>query len=112
MNRYAAAGIVADAKAGRRVLVLTVTERAMRDVVDGIRREEPVAQYARVNGRDTIRIDGAEPILIQPVLATVRGYSVDIIYLDTDADRCLTLDDWRGLQTVLATSSVGEIVRA
>lgn len=115
MNRYATHGLVADALAGKTILVLTPLTSMIRPAMDEIIRgtlddaDPDLYRVRRTNGEQRIEFRGGGRIHFQSARGSIRGMSADIVYLDADADREMT-DAWRDLHAV--THPDGEIIRA
>lgn len=114
MNRYAAAGIAADAETGRRVLVVTRDGTAARVAFDEICRATHGAdRIIRANGGERIEHrNGGRVVFATPRPSAFRGVSVDTIYVDAGADPQLDERDWSNLLPCLAASTNGEVIRA
>lgn len=83
MNRYTAAGVLADMRAGRHVLVLSETLSAARSALNDLAAElEPDEKAFRANGHE--RITGAGAIRFQSIRSGQRGMVADVVVIDAD----------------------------
>lgn len=114
MNRYAAWGIVQDARDGRRVLVVSPRQTEARTAFDEISAVTHGAdRVIRASGRERIEHrNGGCVYFTTPRSTGGRGVAVDIIYIDAGADEQLDQERWNNLLPCLATSRDGEIIRA
>ena len=117
MNRYAAAGINADAIAGKRIIVITrdvqTSREALEEIAQAIPQDVDVV-VRRANGAESISYPttGGE-ITIRSYRQGARGVSADIVYLDEAVDPLLRgTDAWTSLYANLAASQHAQIIRA
>lgn len=115
MNRYSASGLVADARAGKTVLVITpmtaMIRHAMDEMIKGPLATVDLDTYRvrRSDGEQGIEFRTGGRILMQSARHSIRGLSADIIYLDDGAERLMD-DAWRDMNEVVRPH--GEIIRA
>lgn len=111
MNRYTAAGVLADMRNGRRVLVLSETQQiarlALTEVAQGALPGEKVR---RANGEEAIYAEhGPGCVLFASDRSLrVRGLTVDIVVFD-GADR--SWEQFKAIRPALAGSPIGEVIR-
>lgn len=112
MNRYAAAGIAADAQDGRRVLVIAPTYGHARTAFDDISRLTRRAdRIVRANGAEAIHHrNGGSVRFTTPLSSSSRGLTVDVIFLDTGVEA--TPELLANVEPCLVASSYGELIRA
>ncbi|MEV8023674.1 hypothetical protein [Microbacterium sp. NPDC080220] len=114
MNRYAAAGITAEAAQGKRILVVAPTAIELRegllDLIDAAANTEG-ASIRRANGAERIDYPNRGGIRFATTRSTQRaiGSAWDAIYLDAGVD--LIPDQVADLSPCLATTG-GTFVRA
>jgi len=117
MNRYAAAGISADAAQGKRVIVITQDVRTSREALEQIAQATPTdvdMTVRRANGAESVSYPttGGE-VIIRSYRQGARAYAADILYLDEAVDPILRgTDAWASLYANLATSQHAEVIRA
>lgn len=113
MNRYVTAGIAADARAGRRVLVLVGHELERRLCFEEVARLVH-ADVASTVGREQIRFAHGGSVHFLRSLTSTHGRSADVVFVDhVFATRAL--DRGIDLAEQLAPcvqSTGGEIIRA
>jgi len=114
MNRYAAAGIIADAKDGKHVVVLSINGRDSRCAFAEVAHHAKDADRVhRANGAERIDFTGGGQITFHRGVDSLRGTSADIIYLNGDAERHIhNTDQWSAVQAAIATASTPQIIRA
>lgn len=110
MNRYAAAGVLADVRAGKRVLVVagsnTLARVALWDVTgQGLSSDEKVH---RSNGREKIESPSGGWARFRSVHGSVRGLTADVVLLDTVASD----EELAELKLCIASAPGGEVIRA
>lgn len=112
MNRYAAAGIAAEAQDGRRILVVSRTYGTARTAFEEIAAHTRHAdRIVRVNGADAIHHrNGGNVRFTTPRSSNGRGLTVDVIYLDAHVEA--TRELLATLGPCLAASPYGELIRA
>ncbi|MDQ1127578.1 hypothetical protein QE428_002611 [Microbacterium sp. SORGH_AS 505] len=114
MNRYAAAGITAEASLGKRILVIAPNAIELRegflDLIDAASTTEG-AVIRRANGAERIDYPNRGGIRFATTRSTqrARGTSFDTIYVEAGAD--LTPDQVAELSPCFATTG-GTFVRA
>lgn len=117
MNRYAAAGINADAIAGKRIIVITRDVQTSRDALEEIAQATPQdvnVVVRRANGAERISYPttGGE-VIIRSYRQGARGVSADVLYLDDAVDPLLrSTDAWASLYASVAASQHAEVIRA
>lgn len=110
MNRYTNAGVLADMRQGRRVLVLCQTQREARHAFTGMARHVlPSETVRRANGAERITAeDGQGWVAFASANGNAfRGMSVDVVVLDHDSSPASLAN----ITPVLAASEVGELIR-
>lgn len=116
MNRYAATGMMLDALDGKTILVLVHPGPALRAAMDEVRAVLPddpdTFELRRTNGAEQIRLPSGSRIRFthHHKLDALRGMSADVVYLDPEVDRQLTVHQWNDLRAAVRPS--GEIIRA
>jgi hypothetical protein len=112
VNRYAAAGIAAEAQDGRRILVVSCTYGTARTAFDEISAHTRRAdRIVRANGAEGIHHrNGGSVRFTTPRSSSSRGLTVDVIYLDAHVEA--TPELLATLGPCLAASSYGELIRA
>lgn len=118
MNRYAAAGLTADALAGKRIVVLSPTSGMAYDAMDTVVRtlddaDPDTFRVRRANGEERIEFLSGGRIRFQSARFSLRGMSADVVFID--ADRVLSATHRADLHTDLreVTGPVGgEVIRA
>ncbi|MFB7843621.1 hypothetical protein [Microbacterium sp. NPDC056052] len=87
LNRYVAAGMVAEAHEGRRILVLSIHGRDARASMDECLHhadEADLLRVTRANGAERITFNSGGRIIFRSVQGHGhRGVSVDTVYADT-----------------------------
>lgn len=112
MNRYATEGIARDARAGRRILVVTRDRREARNAFEEIADlTHDAKRISRTNGAERIdHHNGGRIAFTTPRSHSARGLTLDTIYLDSGVDP--TPDFLAELVPCLSTSPTGELIRA
>lgn len=111
MNRYIAAGVLADMRDGRRVLVLSETQRIARlafaEVAQGTLPGEKVR---RANGEEAIYAEhGSGCVLFASDRSLrARGLTMDVVVFD-GSDR--SWEQFKAIKPTLAGSPIGEVIR-
>lgn len=87
MNRYVVAGLLADMRAGKRVVVVTPPGQAhvlaTLDTLTG--QLPPGVRSRRAHGETGLeQTQGSGRIWIMPQGASLRGWDVNTVYADTD----------------------------
>jgi len=111
MNRFTALGLAHEAAKGKRILVLTATQRAAREALDDFDRlDHAPSRVCRVNGAQRIDYQTGGRIDFRSTGSTgCRGMTADTLYLDVDVDRD---DRWRDGIPCIASAPHGEVVQA
>lgn len=117
MNRYAAAGINADALAGKRIIVITQDTILSREALEQIAQAAPLGIDIRIhpaNGAESITYPTTGgKVIVRSYRQGARGVSADILYLDDAVDPLVrSTDAWASLYASLATSQHAEVIRA
>lgn len=117
MNRYAAAGINADAAQGRRVIVITRDGAALRDALDQLTaamHTDTPTTIRRANGAESINYpDTGGEITIRSYRQGARGITADTLYLDEAVDPLVRdTNAWTALYASLAASQHPEVIRS
>jgi hypothetical protein len=114
MNDLRASRSDADARDGRRVLVITRDGTAARLAFDEIcRLTHGADRIIRANGGERIEHrNGGRVLFATPRSTGHRGVSVDTIYVDAGADPLLDEGRWTDLLPCIAASRDGEVIRA
>ena len=115
MNLYAAHGLIADALAGRRILVLTYRQREIPQVIDELAHRchhMPGVTITRTRRAERITFPGTGRIDVRPAGGCLRGMSADFVYLDEGADRIASVEALANIRHVLEGGTPGEIIRA
>ncbi|MBD8477580.1 hypothetical protein [Microbacterium sp. CFBP 8794] len=117
MNRYAAAGINADAFKGKRIIVVTQDTTLSREALDQIAQAAPLGvdvTVRRANGAERVSYPttGGE-VIIRSHRQGTRGVSADVLYLDEGVD-ALVRDThaWESLCASLNGSQHAEVIRS
>lgn len=110
MNRYVLAGVAADARAGKRVLVVSVTQAVQRWTFDEIAALCEGANLRHTNGYQRIHFDngGEVRFISERSRAAGRGWSGDIVVVD------FGVDDYAAMERFgpcIAASPAGEFIR-
>lgn len=111
MNRFAAVGLMLDALAGKQIIILTRTQREVREALDIVAGITPdTARVSRLNGAERIDFPSTGKLIFKSSRSTVRGYTADVVFLDDGAEPhdFGTLQDLR----LVTRSRQGEIIRA
>lgn len=108
MNRYVLDGVLADMRAGRRVLIVGETQRHARHSFNELAdRVGADAQVVRANGRERIQHVGGGSIVFSSLgSGSARGLSFDVVFIDADA-----LPNQIAQLTPCVASSGGEVMR-
>ena len=114
MNRIMAAGLVAEAEQGKRVLVLSGSQQmaheAFRQIVEVGRPDIFKAIYT--NGAQSVQLADGGRIDFRSVRSTgSRGISADLLFIDHDADEAFRSRPGDFIAAI-ATSAPGELNRA
>ena len=117
MNRYVVAGMVAEAREGRRIMVLAHDGNMAREWMDECIRHADAADViraSRANGAERIWFYSGGIIVFRSVQGHGhRGISVDTVYVDAGADEKLRdRAGWASIAACTAASPTGEVIRA
>jgi hypothetical protein len=98
VNRYTAAGVLADMRAGKHILFLSETGNQARYAMEDLAAHlEPGEKAYRANGHE--RIVGTGEIRFQSIHSRrERGMHVDIVVIDADAN-----DHWERVEELRRT---------
>jgi hypothetical protein len=108
MNKYTAVGLLAAAAEGKRVIVASPHDRAVRDAADEVYRVAPDLRWRRTNGDARVTLPSGGAILFLTP-SRLRSHSADVVLVEDDLDRDRDLVG--DLHEVISTSTCGEIVR-
>lgn len=116
MNRYAAAGINADAEQGKRIIVITALHSETRHALDEIAAQATTeVRVRRANGDERIDYPNGGRVIIRSHRQHLglRGVTADVLYLDGGVD-ALIRDTavWDSLWACTAASPHRDLVRA
>lgn len=85
MNRYTIAGMLADMRAGRTVLLLSENTDAARDAFDNIAVSiEPGEVTVRTHGHERIQADGKGAIRFRSIRSHLGELYADVVVFDCD----------------------------
>lgn len=111
MNRYTVAGVLADMRKGRRVLVLAGTQNLARAAfVEAARSIMPGERVRRANGDEEINVEGGDGRVLFRSIGSggYRGLSVDVVVF---AGLLPTREMLQAIRPNLAASLLAEVVR-
>lgn len=119
VNRFAALSLLAEAEAGKTVLVLSHTQRAARDAMDDFLQlsdGQPGIEVRRANGAERITFPSEGRLIFRSTQSTGhRGLLPGIVFVDWDCEASATPEQrerlWDHLQPLAATGRT-ELVRA
>ena len=110
MNKYTAIGLLAAATEGKRIVVVSPHERAVRDAVDEVHQIAPDLHWRRTNGDERVTFPSAGMIrFLTRSRRNLRGLSVDVVLVEDERD--IDRDFAGELHAVIKASPCGEIVR-
>lgn len=112
MNKFAALGLLLEAAKGRKVAVISRTHEQARHAMRDF--EVPLAdgwRVRRANGDERIDTPAGGTLRFLSMHESLRGTTHDVIFLDVDVDREMTIDNYDGLCLALRAPG-GEIIRA
>ncbi|HWU30206.1 MAG TPA: hypothetical protein VN041_14075 [Microbacterium sp.] len=114
MNKYTAAGLIAEARRGRDVAVITSD---VHSAMEDLQRSPGMigATVRRANGLEEIRAHGdSGRIIVRRPGQGMRGLTADVVFLDADlVPRGFdSMDLYQDALAIIHASPDGEIVRA
>lgn len=116
MNRYAVEGVLRDARSGKRILWVELTERGARQALADVEAAvgADAVKIVRGIGREKVTLPGGGAVTFVSVLGTgYRGQSADVIYIAGGAyDALCYVDRLADLLPAIAASEHGEVIRA
>ena len=113
MNKYAAAGLIEEARNGRTVLIVSHSYAASQEAFRMMADHAPDAsRIMRSASTLAIEYPSGRVRLTATHGGAHRGVSADIVFIEHEADRYLSRDHYRDIAPIIATSPHGEIVRA
>lgn len=83
MNRYAAAGLIADAHAGKDILVVTRGTRQAHTFDEIVTLAGPLCEIRRANGAQRVTFPSGGRIRFD---STTTGHTADIVFIDAGVD--------------------------
>ena len=111
MNKYTAAGLLAAAHEGKRIIVISHRQAEARDALEAFERLAPDGMLIiRANGDERIVCASGGEIRLCTRRTSFRSRTADIIFIEDreDVDHELT----REVQHLIATNPHGEIIFA
>jgi hypothetical protein len=112
VNKYAALGLLVEAAKGRKVALISRTHEQARHAMYDF--EVPTAdgwRVRRANRDERIDTPAGGVIRFLSIRQSLRGTTHDVIFLDVDVDREMTIDNYDDLRHALRGAD-GEIIRA
>lgn len=117
MNRFEAIGLDAEAIAGKKIIVVTraVEENSvvLNHLLAAAEATEHRRRVSRANGLQSIDYDSGGTVRVRSYRQGTRGMMADIVFLDDDVDRMLSVPHgWGDVHASLAASPHHEIIRS
>jgi hypothetical protein len=107
VNKYVVAGLLAEAAAGKLVLVVSESTKMSRYTLELMSEAEPDFKTYRAHGQERVETPAGGSIrFTSPRSTGHRGVEADVCFVDCD----LSYDEWSDLAPTIAAG--GEMMRA